>query len=128
MARYHVSVTGLRLKGWFSAFRFWRHAAPSYSQAKAAEGIVLADVLKKDGIHHTLTVWESETAMKRFLYRGAHRKAIRAFPEIAEGRTYSFQSDVVPSWDVALEKLKNHGRTYTQGSRDQESSARSQSE
>ncbi|WP_299473741.1 hypothetical protein [uncultured Roseibium sp.] len=113
MARYHVSVTGLRLKGWFHVIRFWRHAAPSFRQVKDAEGIVMAKVLKRGGVHHTLTVWESETAMKRFLYRGAHRMAIKAFPAIASGTTCSFPSDVIPSWDEALEYLAKHGRFYS---------------
>ncbi len=118
MPSYHVSVTGLRLKGWYHAFRFWRHAMPSFNQAKAADGIVFADVLKRDGVHHTLTVWESEAAMKRFLYRGAHRKAIRAFTAIASGTTTGFASEHIPSWEEALTELKAHGREYARTSGD----------
>ncbi len=112
MARYYVSVTGLRLKTWFHALRFWRHAIPSFNQAKAADGNVLTDTRTVRGVHHTLTVWTSETAMKRYLYRGAHRKAIKAFPSIATGTTCGFHTDDIPSWEVALEYWERHGRNY----------------
>lgn len=112
MARYHVSVTGLRLKNRFHVLLFWRHAMPSYNQAREADGNVLTDALKRNGVHHTLTVWESEAAMKRFLYRGAHRKAIKTFPKIATGTTWSYASDEIPSWPDALAQLEANGKTY----------------
>ncbi|XYK80085.1 MAG: hypothetical protein ROO70_20330 [Labrenzia sp.] len=112
MARYYVSVTGLRLKTWFHAVRFWRHAVPSFNQAKADDGNILTDTRTVRGVHHTLTVWTSETAMKRYLYRGAHRQAIKAFPSIATGSTCGYQADDIPSWQEALEYWERHGRSY----------------
>ncbi|MEO1280224.1 MAG: hypothetical protein AAFV69_00670 [Pseudomonadota bacterium] len=88
----YVSITGLQLKGTWHTFRFWRHALPLMVQAKKADGNISADARTIKGIQHTLTVWESETAMKRFLYRGVHANAIRAFPSIATGKTYGFET------------------------------------
>jgi len=112
MARYYVSVTGLRLKTWFHAMSFWWHAMPSFNQAKAADGNILTDTRTVRGVHHTLSVWTSETAMKRYLYRGAHRKAIKAFPSIATGTTCGYHADEIPSWQEALEYWDRHERDY----------------
>ncbi|MEL7049533.1 MAG: hypothetical protein AAFO75_11340, partial [Pseudomonadota bacterium] len=94
----YVSITGLELKSSWHALRFWWHAMPSMLQAKKADGNILADARIIGGVRHTLTVWESERAMKRFLYQGPHGKAIRAFPHFATGKTYGFATTEVPSW------------------------------
>lgn len=109
---YYISITGLTLKGPLHALKFWWHAMPSFTQAREAEGNVLTEARKIDGVHHTLTVWTSETAMKRFLYRGAHRKAIKTFPKIATGSTCGYSSSQIPSWDEAVAYWKGHGRSY----------------
>ena len=82
------------------------------SQAKRADGIISADARTINGVHHTLTVWESETAMRRFLYRAAHRKAIKAFPEFASGKTFGFLTNEPPGWDQVHEIWTNRGREY----------------
>lgn len=113
MSRYFVSVTGLRLKGPLSTPRFWWHAIRSMTQARQADGNLMAEARTKDGVHHTLSVWESEAAMKRFLYRGAHRQAIKAFPAIATGETIGYEADAIPGWDEALAVWRRKGRAYT---------------
>ncbi|MEM9320912.1 MAG: hypothetical protein AAGA70_18195 [Pseudomonadota bacterium] len=69
------------------------------AQAKASDGNISADARTINGIHHTVTVWENEHAMRRFLYRGAHRQAIKAFPSFATGKTVGFLADAPPRWD-----------------------------
>ena len=108
----YVSVTGLRVKSIWQELRFWRHALASMAQAKRSEGIISADARTINGIRHTLTVWESETAMRRFLYRGAHRRAIRAFPAIAAGKTFGYVTDQPPSWDQVHQLWLEHGKDY----------------
>lgn len=110
---YYISITGLRLKGPWHALKFWWHAMPSFAQAQKAEGNILTEARKIDGVHHTLTVWTSETAMKRFLYRGSHRKAIKTFPNIATGSTCGDLSSQIPSWDEAAAYWTAHGRDYS---------------
>ena len=81
-------------------------------QAKRSDGNILAEARTINGVHHTLTVWESEEAMRRFLYRGAHRHAIKAFPSIASGKTFGFVTDAPPRWDQVHEIWLAWGKDY----------------
>ncbi len=49
-------------------------------------------------MHHTLSVWTDEPAMRAFLVAGAHLQAMRAFRSIATGRTLGFRTTRVPDW------------------------------
>lgn len=108
----YVSITGLRLKRIWHLARFWRHALASMYQATQSDGNLLAEARTIRGVHHTLTVWEDETAMRRFLYRGAHRDAIKAFPDFAYGKTFGFVTDEPPRWDQVHELWLKHGEDY----------------
>lgn len=112
----YVSITGLTLKGPFHVFRFWWHAVLSMRQAKAAAGNISADAQTINGVHHTLTVWESERAMRCFLYQGAHGKAIRAFGSIATGKTFGFETDQVPQWSDVHALWRERGKAYSAAS------------
>lgn len=109
----YVSITGLKVHNVWSVWRFWRHALPSMAQAKAAPGNISASARKINGIQHTLTVWESEAAMKRYIHSGAHREAIRAFGKIGTGKTFGFETDRVPEWSEVHDLWLTRGRdTY----------------
>jgi hypothetical protein len=114
LARYYISITGLCLKRPWYLPRFWRHAMNSMAQAKQAEGVVLAKARSMNGVHHTLSVWEGEAAMRKFLYRGAHREAIRAFSAIAVGKTFGYSSDTIPDWPEVHRLWNEHGVDYEQ--------------
>jgi hypothetical protein len=75
-------------------------------------GNVKAEARTIDGVHHTLTVWESRAAMQGFLYAGAHKRAIAAFGAIATGKTFGFAADRVPSWEEVPEIWRTRGREY----------------
>ncbi len=108
----YVSITGLHLKGRRHAFRFAWHALRAMRQARRARGNIRAEAKTIDGVHHTLTVWEREADMRRFLYRGAHRAAIGAFPAIASGKTFGYEADTVPDWDEVHALWRERGRDY----------------
>ncbi len=108
----YVSITGLTLKKPWHIFRFYWHAVPSLGQARRAKGNIRTEVRTINGVHHTLTVWENEAAMSAFLYRGAHRRAIKAFGKIATGKTFGFATDRVPSWDDVHGLWLERGRDY----------------
>lgn len=110
---YYVSITGLEVKGLIKTLRFWWHAIPSMSQAKTAEGIISADARAINGVQHTLTVWQNETYMRRFLYRGAHRRAIKAFPAIATGKTFGYETHQIPDWSEVHSLWQEHGKDYS---------------
>ena len=111
-SQVYVSITGLRIDSLRYLLCFWWHAFRSMAQAKRSEGIVSAEAKTINGIHHTMTIWESETAMRRFLYRGTHRRAVKAFPEIASGKTFGFWTDHPPGWDQVHRIWREHGREY----------------
>lgn len=94
----YVSITGLRLVSMRHAPRFWWHAIRSMRQAKRAPGNILAETRTIDGVHHTLSLWESEAAMRRYLGRGAHLAAMRVFAQIASGSTLGYLTDEPPDW------------------------------
>ena len=108
----YVSITGLRLKRARHIFRFFIHASASLRQARKVPGNLRAEVKTINGVRHTMTVWESKTAMRRFLYRGAHAQAIRAFPTFATGKTFGFETRRVPGWDEVHALWLEHGREY----------------
>ncbi len=108
----YVSITGLELKRKRHALRFFWHALRSMRQATRARGNLKAEAKTINGVHHTLTVWESEADMRRFLYRGAHRAAISAFPHIATGKTFGYAASEVPDWDEVHRLWRERGRDY----------------
>lgn len=113
----YVSITGLRLKGPFSAARFWWHALRSMTQAQRAPGNLRAEARSIDGVQHTLTVWEDRAAMRRFMLSGAHKQAMRDFPTIATGSTFGFEAaeDAVPDWEQIHALWQQHGIEYRAG-------------
>ena len=110
--KYYVSITGLRLKSIWCYFSFTQHAIPCYTEAMSTEGNVLTDTKKVDGVHHTLTAWESRDAMMKFFVSEPHRAAMKAFPKIATGKTYGYWTDEVPNWDEALRIWDAEGKMY----------------
>ena len=109
---FYISITGLRLKGWKQIPKFWWHAIASARQARRSEGNISVQFATISGVKHTLTVWESERAMKRFLYQGAHRRAIARFGEIATGKTYGYVSSEIPDWEQARALWEAHAKEY----------------
>ena len=114
-SQVYVSITGLRVRHWWQEFRFWRHAVASMRQARRCEGNLVAEARTINGIRHTLTVWETEAAMRRFLYRGAHQQAIRAFPGLATGKTFGYLTDTPPDWDQVHQMWQDRGVSYQAG-------------
>ena len=108
----YVSITGLTLRRPWHVVRFYWHAIWSLRQARRSRGNFAVSVRTIDGVHYTLTVWENAASMRQFLYSGAHRHAIRAFPAIAVGKTFGFEADREPDWSEVPDLLRQHGRDY----------------
>ena len=108
----YVSITGLELKSWRHIFRFGWHTMRSFQQAKKAEGNISAALNSINRVKHTRTVWENEAAMRAFAYSGAHRKAIAAFPAIATGKTFGYETEAVPDWDEVHDLWRKRGKDY----------------
>lgn len=94
-----VSITGLTVRSPRHVPVFWWHAIRSMMQARRAEGIVGVEARRVGGVQHTLSVWESEEAMRRFVTTGAHLAAMRAFHRVATGSTVGYAAEVAPRGD-----------------------------
>lgn len=68
------------------------------AQAQSCEGLISADARTINGIHHTLSIWENESCMRRYLVAGAHLRAMRAFKQIATGKTIGYVTTDPPDW------------------------------
>ena len=108
----YVSITGLKVKGWRQWPRFAWHAVRSLRQARQAPGNLGAEVRTVDGVQHTLTLWQSREAMRRYLTSGAHLQAIRDFRKVGSGRTCGYEAETRPTWAEALAYWHEHGREY----------------
>lgn len=107
----YVSITGLELRRIWHAPLFWRYAIPAMNQAQNATGCLSAEARTINGVHHTRSVWEAKQAMRAYLGAGAHLKAMKAFGTIATGKTFGFETDVVPSWDDVHHLWLENGRS-----------------
>lgn len=106
----YVSVTGLKTNGFISSLRFWFLTVPTFLSAQKAEGILLCQTKSVTGYHHTLTVWESKKQMIAYRKSPAHLKAMKVFSSIATGKVYGYDSDVIPSWEDALNEWDKNAR------------------
>ena len=97
-SQVYVSITGLRLKRPWHLMSFYALALPAMSQALAAKGNISAQTRTINGVHHTLSVWENEKAMRAYICSGAHLTAMKAFGKIATGKTFGFYTSAVPGW------------------------------
>lgn len=107
----YVSITGLQLKpGLANALRFWWHAIQSMRQAQSAPGNISAEARLIEGIHHTLSVWTDEAAMRAYLVAGPHLKAMKRFHAIATGKTVGYLAEAAPSWPEVHGIWKERGK------------------
>jgi hypothetical protein len=109
----YVSITGLKPKGFYAYFLFWKLTIPSFKQVKSADGILHCSVKKINGYQCTLTAWENRENMLEFMRSGAHLKALKAFHKIATGKTYGYESDTLPTWEEAFSLLQENGKNYS---------------
>ena len=112
MAEVYVSITGLRLKAFWHTPRFWSLAVPAMGEAHRAPGNLHASARTIGGIHHTLSVWENEKAMRAYLIQPHHRAAMRAFHGIATGKTIGFTSNQPPNWAEARRIWEEQAQDY----------------
>ncbi len=108
----YISVTGLELQSVFKLVRFYWHAIRSLIQARKTQGHIRTDVFRIGRVHHTITIWNSRKSMTGFLYKGAHKQAIKAFPTIATGKTFGFESVGIPARGDILAHWHDYGKTY----------------
>ena len=106
----YISITGLRVKSIFHAPRFWWHALRSMAQAKTAPGNISVDTRTINGVHHTMSVWQSRDAMRTYLTKGAHLAAMKSFRAIGSGKILGFEANEAPPWSEVHDLWIKEGR------------------
>ena len=106
----HVSAGRIRLKPGKSGLWFLWYGTPAYLQAKRAKGIVRSSVYRENSrTFWSLSVWTSAEAMLRYRNSGAHLRVMKVSQEMeAEVDFLHWQSDTVPTWDLARRRLIEH--------------------
>lgn len=113
--KYYVSVTGLQVKSVWHLPLFFRYAIKSITQAQAAAGNIDTRTGYRNGVRHTLTIWEDKISMLRFMRAGAHAEAMKATNELSvpeSTKVYGYESDTIPTWDEALALWEVHGMRH----------------
>lgn len=108
--KVYISITGLRLKSPWHGPRFWWHAVRSMQQARSALGSIRAETRTINGVHHTLSVWQSPAAMRAYLTASHHQRAMAVFSQIATGKVHGYLSETVPDWSEVHDIWLTKGR------------------
>jgi heme-degrading monooxygenase HmoA len=71
------------------------------------------ELIDKNLIFWTVTLWESDAAMKVFRGSGAHKKTMRNLPNWCDEAAYAHwlqEENTLPAWDILHERLLAEGR------------------
>ena len=108
-----VSVTRLRVRSFRFVLPFIWYALRSTLQAKGSPGNIGVRLRKTKRVAFwTLTLWESDSAMRAFRVAAPHRDAMRKLPYWCDEASYAHwnqDNPVMPSWKEAAEKLSVSG-------------------
>lgn len=107
---FYVSITGLQVRQPRYLPSFWSHAVRAMAQARSAPGNISADTRTIDDVHHTLSVWTDQAAMRAYLTTGPHLAAVRLFPTIATGKVVGYLTREVPEWSEVHAIWMEQGR------------------
>ena len=109
-----ISVTRLRVRSlWFMpGFAFYAIQARSQVRSAAGfqDGSLLAD---RNFTFWTMTAWDSEESMRRYMTAGAHKKAMPKLMDWCDEASMAHweQSEtVLPSWAEADRRMRADGR------------------
>ena len=102
----YISITGIKVRGFFGMLKFVRYTMPSFSAARKANGNLFCDSKKMCKYHHTLTAWENKSKMIDYLRGKHHALAMKNFKIIGTGSVYGYEDKVIPSWKEAIKKWK----------------------
>lgn len=101
-----ITITSIRLRSVWYFFKLSLHGLKISLQVRKAPGFIQ---LKNTGfgyLHYTITAWESKELMQEAMRGGAHGAAMKKSAALAsEIVTYTYESEVFPSWKVAKELI-----------------------
>lgn len=109
-----VSITRLRVKSFWNLIGFMRANEASVKQLLKIPGFLSGkELVDKELVFWTLTVWDEETTMKTFRNSTAHKKAMQKLPFWCSEASYYHwvqENQHVPGWNDASQKLLKDGK------------------
>ena len=109
-----VSITRLRIRSVRFLPFFFLHAFRSLQQVKKAPGFLGGELLSdRSRTFWTMTNWDSQENMRRFMTEGAHRTAmvhLLHWCDEASVVHWDQPEDVLPKWDEADRRMRESGR------------------
>lgn len=93
---------------------FALHAQRTQAQVKRAPGFLRGGLLPdREWTFWTVTVWESQAAMRAYMTSGAHMKAMPKLLDWCDEASVAHweqESDAMPSWEDADRRMRDTGR------------------
>jgi hypothetical protein len=109
-----ISITRLRLRSIWFLPGFARQAIGSLHQAQSSSGFLKGSLLRDRSLTFwTMTAWESQESMLRFMTAGKHKAAMpRLLDWCDEASVVHWEqtSAELPSWAEADDRMRSQGR------------------
>jgi hypothetical protein len=109
-----VSVTRLRIRSLFFLPPFFLHTMRAQSQLKRAGGFRGGALLPdRRRVFWTMTLWDSQDAMRAYMLTGAHRTAMPHLLHWCDEASivhWTQPEAALPPWPVAEARMRQEGR------------------
>lgn len=109
-----ISVTRLRLRSLDYLPNFIEYADLAYNQAKQDPGNIHTITRSQtETAYWTLTAWDNEASMKTYMMADAHHEAMPKLVEWSDEASFvhsNQDSSELPSWDIAEQRMTEHGK------------------
>jgi hypothetical protein len=109
-----VSLTRLRIRSVRYLPFFAVHTLRSLRQVKKAPGFQTGALLNdRSWAFWTMTLWDSEESMRRYMTTGSHKQAMPHLLDWCDEASVAHweqDTDTLPSWDEADRRMREGGR------------------
>jgi Domain of unknown function (DUF3291) len=109
-----VSITRLRVRSIRFLPFFFLHAVRSQRQVKVSQGFVRGALLPdRNWTFWTMSLWEDEVSMRRFMTSGAHKAAMPGLLEWCDEASvvhWEQPEATLPTWIEADQRMRAEGR------------------
>jgi hypothetical protein len=109
-----ITITSIKLRSILQTFRLIFYTVKIITGLKKHQGFIEFKTNGFGYMHYTMSAWESDADMKKFVPTKAHLDAMKNSRKIAsEIRTYTFQGNALPEWKEAKQLVAGHGKLLT---------------
>lgn len=106
-----ISLTVFKVRSLWYLPRFLWHASRSGRQIQQSPGMMHYSIKAdfRQLTFWTLSAWEGEPDLKRYVWNAAHWKAMKATQSMVDTMgSYRYLSNQIPDWEEAVETLEKH--------------------